>query len=81
MNAVEIFPGVAAAEDTSAEVSYQLLLSIEQAAQRLGVGRSLMYALVAAGEVESVRIGRLRRVPNDALATYVSQLRKTAQAS
>jgi len=53
----------------------RLLLTIEQAAQRLGVGRSTMYGLVLDGEVESVRIGRLRRVPHDALTDYLDQLR------
>jgi excisionase family DNA binding protein len=53
----------------------RLVLTIEEAAERLGIGRTLMYALVSAGEVESVRIGRLRRVPVDALETYVATLR------
>lgn len=53
----------------------RLVLTIEEAAQRLGIGRTLMYALVSAGEVESVRIGRLRRVPVGALDSYVTSLR------
>jgi excisionase family DNA binding protein len=53
----------------------RLLLTVEQAAQRLGIGRTLMYALVRDGNVESVQIGRLRRIPADALARYVDQLR------
>ncbi|WP_030438167.1 helix-turn-helix domain-containing protein [Actinoplanes subtropicus] len=52
-----------------------LVLTIEQAAQRLGIGRTLMYALVSSGEIESVTIGRLRRIPADCLAEYVSRLR------
>jgi excisionase family DNA binding protein len=35
-----------------------------------------MYALITAGEVESVRIGRLRRVPADALERYVKGLQR-----
>jgi len=53
----------------------RIVLTVEEAAERLGIGRTLMYALVTAGEVESVRIGRLRRIPPDALATYVLRLR------
>jgi excisionase family DNA binding protein len=53
----------------------RLLLTVEQAAQRLGIGRTLMYALVRDGEIESVQIGRLRRIPADALSRYVDQLR------
>ena len=33
----------------------RLLLRVEEAAQRLGIGRSLMYRLVLSGAVESVR--------------------------
>ncbi|BBC95034.1 DNA-binding protein [Streptomyces rochei] len=47
-------------------------LTVEEAARRLGVGRTTMYALIASGEVQSVRIGRLRRVPADALTVYLA---------
>jgi excisionase family DNA binding protein len=53
----------------------RLLLTVEEAAKRLGVGRTLMYTLVKDGEVESVQIGRLRRIPADALPRYLEQLR------
>ncbi len=53
-----------------------LVLTIEQAAHRLGIGRTLMYALVSSGEIESVTIGRLRRIPADCLSDYVNRLRQ-----
>jgi excisionase family DNA binding protein len=53
-----------------------LVLTVEEAADRLGIGRTLMYALVSSGAVESVRIGRLRRVPADALVTFLDELRR-----
>jgi excisionase family DNA binding protein len=56
----------------------RIVLTVEEAAELLGIGRTLMYALVAAGEVESVRIGRLRRIPRDALVVYVDRLRGSA---
>jgi len=34
-----------------------------------------MYALVKSGDIESVTIGRLRRIPADALVTFVDSLR------
>jgi excisionase family DNA binding protein len=52
-----------------------LLLTVEQAAERLGIGRTLTYALVSAGEIESVQIGRLRRIPADALPAFLDRLR------
>lgn len=53
----------------------RLLLTVEEAADRLGIGRTLMYALVKDGEIESVHIGRLRRIPADALPRYLERLR------
>jgi excisionase family DNA binding protein len=44
-----------------------LLLTVDQAAQRLGIGRSLLYELIATGDVDSVHVGRLRRIPAEAL--------------
>jgi len=57
--------------------SVRLVLTIDEAAERLGIGHSLMAALVRSGDVESVRIGRLRRIPVDALSTYVQSLRRS----
>lgn len=52
------------------------LLTVEEAAQRLGIGRTTMYRLVSSGEVESVTLGRLRRVPSECLEEFVAALRK-----
>ncbi|MBA3489905.1 MAG: helix-turn-helix domain-containing protein [Longispora sp.] len=51
-----------------------VVLTIEQAAKRLGIGRTTMYGLVMSGEVRSVTIGRLRRVPARCLDEYVNHL-------
>ncbi|SNR29125.1 DNA binding domain-containing protein, excisionase family [Haloechinothrix alba] len=50
------------------------LLTVEAAAQRLSIGRTTMYDLIRAGHIHTVRIGRLRRVPADAVTKYVEQL-------
>jgi len=50
------------------------LLSVEAAAAQLSIGRTTMYALLKNGDVASVRIGRLRRVPAEALTTYTARL-------
>lgn len=60
------------------KASAPLLLRIEDAAQRLGIGRTLMYSLVMRGEVESVPVGRLRRIPAECLNEYVQRLRNNA---
>jgi excisionase family DNA binding protein len=53
----------------------QLLLKVEEAAIRLGLGRTIVWGLVSSGELESVTIGRSRRVPVEALDAYVERLR------
>jgi excisionase family DNA binding protein len=53
----------------------KLLLSPTEAAELLGVGRSTVYELLNAGDVESVRIGRSRRIPYAAVVAYVARLR------
>lgn len=50
------------------------MLTVEQAAAALGIGRTSMFALIKSGEVTSVRIGHSRRVPADAIAAYVAWL-------
>ena len=56
-------------------MSERLLLKPEEAAEVLGIGRSKLYELLAAGEIESVRIGSSRRVPMKGLHDYVERLR------
>lgn len=50
------------------------MLSVEQAAEALGIGRTTTYALVKSGQLESVLIGRLRRIPADAIDAYTTRL-------
>jgi excisionase family DNA binding protein len=50
------------------------LLTVEQAAEQLSIGRTTVYALIKSGEITSVHVGRLRRVPADALDAYVRRL-------
>lgn len=57
-----------------AEAAPRVLLTVEAAAERLSIGRTMMYALVKSGDVESVCIGRLRRIPATALDSYARRL-------
>ena len=57
---------------TTTPAAGHLVLTIEEAADRLCIGRTLMYSLVQDGAVESVRIGRLRRIPFDAVCSGVT---------
>ena len=68
------------AEALRAEVRAELatppperLLSVDEAAARLGVGRSMVYGELAAGRLRSVKIGRRRLVPTSAVTARVAQ--------
>jgi excisionase family DNA binding protein len=52
----------------------RVLLTVEDAARQLSIGRTTMYALLKAGHIPSVRVGQLRRIPATALTDYVQQL-------
>jgi excisionase family DNA binding protein len=43
-------------------MSEKLLLTVPEAADRLGLGRSFMYEKVQTGEVASIKLGRARRI-------------------
>ncbi len=55
------------------ETPHKLLVSVEEAAQMLSIGRSLVYKLVLSQQVKSVKIGRTRRIPVFALETFIAQ--------
>ncbi|MEU1558204.1 excisionase family DNA-binding protein [Streptomyces scabiei] len=52
------------------------LLTVEEAARRLRIGRTTCFALVRSGELESITVGHLRRVPVDAIPEFVTRIRK-----
>lgn len=62
----------------STTTTTRVLLTVEAAADRLSVGRTTMYALIKAGHITTVRVGRLRRVPADALTAYTRRLTEGA---
>lgn len=65
--------------ESARQAEPRLLLTVEEAAERLRIGRSLMYRLVLSGAVESVHVGRLRRIPAECLDEHVARLRQEAQ--
>jgi excisionase family DNA binding protein len=60
--------------DQRAGQSPRLLLTVEEAAERIGVCRSNMFKLIRHGDVKSVKVGRLRRVTPAALEDFVRRL-------
>jgi excisionase family DNA binding protein len=58
----------------------KLLLTAEETAKVLGIGRSKVYELLRSGAIQSVRIGARRRIPAAAIIDYVERLRREAAA-
>jgi len=48
------------------------LYSATEAAVRLGVGRTTLYALLASGQLGSVSIGRRRLIPDSELERFIA---------
>lgn len=48
---------------------------IRQAAAMLGIGRSTLYLCIAAGEIETIKVGRATLVPVDSLKAFVASRR------
>lgn len=53
--------------------SDKLLLTVTEAMAELSVSRWTLYNLIRSGELESVTIGRCRRIPRHALDTFVAR--------
>jgi len=52
----------------------RVLLRPEEAAAALSISRSVVFQLMRSGELRSVKIGKSRRVPVDAVTEYVAGL-------
>jgi excisionase family DNA binding protein len=59
----------------------RVMLTVEAAAQRLSISRTRMYALLKTGDVTSVRVGRLRRIPATAIDEFIANLITAQQAA
>lgn len=60
----------------TAAVGDRLLYRVGEAAVLLGLGKSKTWELVARGSLESVKIDGSRRIPAEAIASYVKRLRE-----
>ncbi|MER7576644.1 helix-turn-helix domain-containing protein [Streptomyces sp. NPDC126514] len=65
--------------DTVPSVAHNLpapvLLTVEEAAVCLRIGRTTCFSLIRTGQLESLMVGGLRRVPADAPAAYLARRR------
>lgn len=66
--------------DTNSSSVPLLLLTPEQAADALGLGRSRVYELMRDRRLRSVKVGRSRRIPYTSLLQFVADLEQLADA-
>ncbi|MFJ2741877.1 excisionase family DNA-binding protein [Streptomyces sp. NPDC087440] len=50
-------------------------LTVDQAAEASGLGRTTLFGLIASCELESIKVGRRRLIPVTALDAYMERLR------
>ncbi|MFF2921896.1 helix-turn-helix domain-containing protein [Streptomyces celluloflavus] len=48
-------------------------LTVAEAARRIGIGRTKLYEYGTSGEIASVKIGSLRRIPAEAVNDFLAQ--------
>jgi excisionase family DNA binding protein len=62
-----------AAEARPSEREPDRLLSIDQAAHAMGIGRTALYSEIAARRIRSVKVGRRRLIPSSAIGEVGSR--------
>jgi excisionase family DNA binding protein len=72
-------PPLAVETPRNAQGVSKLLITVNEAAASLSVGRPKMWQLVMSGEVPSIKIGASRRIPVHALEDYVQRQLAAAQ--
>ena len=72
MELVEALRDEIAVEARPSERGPDRLLSIEQAARALGIGRTALYSEISARRIRSVKVGRRRLVPASVISEVAS---------
>lgn len=51
------------------------LLTVNEALERLALSRDKLYDLIRTGDLQTVKIGRARRIPEDAIEAFIDEHR------
>ena len=63
------------------KASEPVLITVEEMAARLSIGRTIAWELVRKRKIRSVKIGRTRRVPITAIQEYVARLMESEEVA
>jgi excisionase family DNA binding protein len=58
----------------------KLLLQVDEVADQLSIGRSKLYTFILSGQLRSVKVGRRRLIPPEAVRDFVDWLQQDADA-
>jgi excisionase family DNA binding protein len=56
------------------KVAHKNLYTVKDICETLSLGRTHLYQLIARGEIETVKIGRARRITHEALEAFLRKL-------
>lgn len=62
----------------TAPVAEPICVKVNEAARMIGVGRTKLYALIAAGDVEAVKLGKSTRIVTASLHRLIMRQREPA---
>ena len=66
---------------SKSQIGQSVLVTVEEAAGLLRIGRTTAYELVMSGKLQSVKVGRRRLVVRDGVRNYVGELLRTQNTS
>jgi excisionase family DNA binding protein len=49
---------------------------VREACRITGIGRSKLYVLIAAGEIETIKVGAITLIPTDSLRRFIDSCRE-----
>lgn len=53
--------------------SYEDMVTIDELCEMLAIGRNTAYSLLKSGEIKAFKIGRIWKIPREAVSEYVLQ--------
>jgi excisionase family DNA binding protein len=68
-------------ELSESQIGNPVLVTVEEAAGMLRIGRTTAYELVMSGKLQSVKVGRRRLVVRDGVGRYVNELLRMQNAT
>lgn len=54
-----------------------ITVRIREACRITGIGRSKLYMLISAGEIETIKVGRMTLIPIESIDAFISSRRAT----